>query len=258
MTTRTIHLEYLERALCRIADDAVTEAQVAVNRVQADWTLKKALGNSRIWLAYNEAIVEVFQRALGNMVVSAHGIIGEHSQTGAVIRLAANHGFAQIIAWMKKKAIAAVAFGRQDPLLDQLTNVLHKIRDAAVDDFIHGMIGAKPLKEPVAAPAGPAIINSPNAIQQIVHGDRNQLSVQQQAAPLLAAIDDMFASDGFKQLSADCQAEIRDHADAVRGELAKTNPDMSAARRWTDRLIKLARDFRLAVAAHALTKIVLG
>jgi phage terminase small subunit len=74
----------------------------------------------------------------------------------------------------------------------------------------------------------------------------------------LAAIDDMLASDAFKQLSADRQAEIRDRAHVVRGELAKTNPDISAARRWTDRLIKLARDFGLAVAAHALTKIVLG
>jgi hypothetical protein len=250
---------YIERALCRIVDDAVAQAQVAVSNVQTEWTLRQALGNSRIWLAYHQAIAEVFQRALRKAAVHAFNLTGEHSpKTGAAIGRATEHGVVQIIEWMKRKALASTTFGRHDPLLDQLTAALYKIRDVVVDDFIHGMVGGTPLKKPVAPPAGPTIINSPNAVQQTVYGDRNQLSVQQQAVPLLAAIDDMLASNDFRQLDAEQQTAIRDHADAVRGELTKPNPDISTAKRWTDRLVKLARDFGLAVAAHALSKIVLG
>jgi hypothetical protein len=250
---------YLERALCRIADEAVLEAQVAVKDIQTDWTLKKALGNSRIYLAYNDAIAAVFQRAVRKMAVSAFNIAGEHSfETGAAIRRAADCGFSQIVECMKRKAVAAGAFGPQDPLLDQLTAALYKIRDGAVDDFVHGMVGGTPLKKPAPTSAGPAIINSPGAVQQNVYGNQNQLLVQQKVAPLLDAIRDILASDEFSRLSAEQQTEIRDHANALHSELTKPHPDMSVANRWRTRLIKLARDFGLALAAHALTKAVLG
>jgi hypothetical protein len=120
------------------------------------------------------------------------------------------------------------------------------------------MVGGTPLKKPAPTSAGPAIINSPGAVQQNVYGNQNQLLVQQKVAPLLDAIRDILASDEFSRLSAEQQTEIRDHANALHSELTKPHPDMSVANRWRTRLIKLARDFGLALAAHALTKAVLG
>jgi hypothetical protein len=252
--------EYVERHLCRMADEAVQEAEKAIMRIQADWTMMKALGNSRIYIAYNEEIASVLKTALLKMGKSAFAITGEHSQVVAsAIAKAADQTINQVTEFMRTKAAReARVFGGRDPLLSQLTASLNKIKEAVVDDFTNGMCGGIPLKKPALSQTTPSIVNSPGAVQQYVIGNHNQLSVQQQFAPLSAAIDKLLASGEFNQLSAEHQTEIRNTADVVRGELAKSGADGSKVKWWADKLIKLVRDFGLALAADALMKAALG
>jgi hypothetical protein len=84
------------------------------------------------------------------------------------------------------------------------------------------------------------------------------LSVQQQASTILRAIDELLASDEFKKLGDPERAAVKDTADVIRDELKKPDGEPSKVSRWAHRLIGLAREFGMHVAASGLTKALLG
>src|SRR5689334_9967573 len=101
------------------------------------------------------------------------------------------------------------------------------------------MTGASRLKKDPLVNVVSTIANSPGAVQQTALGEHNQQSVQQQTSSLLQAIDDLLASDEFKQLDESNRIAIQDTTDVLRDEIAKPSSDPSKIKRWAGRLLAL-------------------
>ena len=141
-------LDYLDRQLSRMILKAIEEAKKKVVSVQGEWTAKNALGNSRIYIYYNEGIVEVFEDVLDRMAAFAFDATEDHlAETASCIERAADPFITEILQWMAKKAAAAHAFGHQDAKLPSLECRLIAAKKAAIDNFTHGMVKAGPLKK---------------------------------------------------------------------------------------------------------------
>lgn len=72
--------DYIARRLTRIADDALIDAQVAVNKITADAAGRGALGNSRVYVLYDEAVGKELEKALRTMALSAFRTSGSTSE----------------------------------------------------------------------------------------------------------------------------------------------------------------------------------
>jgi hypothetical protein len=63
--------DYTERRLERMTKDALLEAQKAVNNVQSEAATRGAIGNSRVYLLYDEAVGNILEAALSRMAEAA-------------------------------------------------------------------------------------------------------------------------------------------------------------------------------------------
>jgi hypothetical protein len=249
---------YLERALGRMTDQAIESAKLAVAKVRREATLTNNLNSSRVYLEYNNEMISVFKDVLRTMAAFAYNATGGHSpETAACLEKSGEHFVSEMTQWAATNASNARAFGPQDPLLDNLTNSLNEAKDAAVDDFIHGMLGGTPLKKDPLVNVVSNITNSPGAVQQTALGNHNRQSVQQQSATVLRAIDDLLASEEFKNLGDQERTRVQDVADVLRDEMAKPGADPSKVRRWAQTLFGLAKEFGMHIAAAAFAKVAL-
>lgn len=87
-------------------------------------------------------------------------------------------------------------------------------------------------------------------------GQNNAQSVQQKS--LLAAIDNLVTSQEFNALNEQDRTAVQDVADVFRDEIKKPNADASKVARWGQRLIELAKQLGLHVAAAEIVKVLFG
>jgi hypothetical protein len=195
--------DYLTRRLDRIADDALVEAQKAVMEIQADATRKGALGNSRVYLFYDEAIGKTLKSTLERLTSVAFSVCGETTEEAAkAVETSAFKFVDAATTWLERKfKTEGAAFGFSGPPIETLRATLLKMVDDGVDDFRHGMSGDTRLKKDPLVSVVSTITNSPNAIQQTALGDSNQLSIQQQAPALLNAVNELLKSPEAKSLN---------------------------------------------------------
>jgi hypothetical protein len=126
----------------------------------------------------------------------------------------------------------------------------------AVDDFHHGMVGEESLKQDPVVSVVNNITNSIGTVVQTAVGQNNQQSAQQQS--LLSTLDKLVNSDEFKSLSGENRSAIQDLTDVLRDEIKKPNADTSKVARWGQRLIQLAQQLGLHVAAAEIAKYLFG
>jgi hypothetical protein len=183
---------YVERRLDRMVEDAVMEAYKAVNQVQSEAALKGALGNSRVYLLYDEAVGKVLQEALPRMAVAAFRASGGTSDA-ATLEKAGLEFVDKVTLWLQKRYKNDAAFGYTGPPISSLKTTLCKIVHDAVDDFRHGMVGEEKLKQDPVVSIVTNIVNSDNTIIQNAVGQNNRQSAQQQS--LLSALDKLVKSE---------------------------------------------------------------
>jgi hypothetical protein len=253
--------EYIARRLARMADDALLEAQKATVKIEGEAMKAGAFGGSRMQLWVHETIKDQLKKAVVGMAAFTFAVSGGNSDQAANTLESGGLKFVDdVLQWLRNKyhGPGTQAFGGYlGPPLSTLDAALRDLVRQAVDDFCHGIAGDAPLKKDPLVNVVSQITNSPGAVQQTALGDHNHLSVQQQSS-ILRAIDELLASDEFKSLSDRQREGISDTADVIRDEFKKPDADPSKIRRWAHRLLELAKEFGMHVAASALTKVLLG
>jgi hypothetical protein len=146
-------------------------------------------------------------------------------------------------------------------VIDECRDQLFETRSALIDDFKHGMHEGKQVtKEPFVSFSS-HITNSPGAVQQTGVGTLTQTVSEQTFAPLLGTVEAMLRSPEVAALGDEKRQALVDTAEVVRREAQNSQPEPSKVKRWSERLIGLAREFGLNVAAdavlEALKKVVL-
>lgn len=249
--------DYVRRRLERMAGEALLKAQIAVNAVQADATLKGALGNSRVYLFYDEAVGKVLEEALPRMAVTAFRASGGTSDAAAGQLESAGLKYVHDICdWLQKRYKNESAFGVTGPPISALKNTLCEMVRNAVDDFHHGMAGEESLKQDPVVSIVTNITNSSGAVVQNAVGQNNQQSAQQQS--LLGALDKLVTSEEFKALDEQNRLALQDIADVLREEIRRPAADTPKVARWGRRLIGLAEQLGLHVAGAEIAKYLFG
>lgn len=127
-------------------------------------------------------------------------------------------------------------------------------RDSLIDDYLHGMMGSQRMKkDPVI---NVVQNNSPGAVQQ-VGSNFNQSAFNQNHQSLVQEIEKALASPQFAALKEDDQVSVRDIAEVVKEEAAKTQPDPGKLRRWGERLVKISEDVGLKAVSSTIAALLL-
>jgi hypothetical protein len=245
-------LDYIARRLARIAEDAVTDAQIAVTKITADAAGKGALGNSRVYILYDEAVGKELKKALRAMAFSAFNASGSTAESIAqLVKAAASEFVENVAGWLQKKYKSTAAFGYTGPSVSTLKEQLNEMIDAVVDDFRHGMIGEEKLKPDPVYNVVTNVTGSSHVVIQNAIGENNRQSVEQQS--LLAELDKLLASREFKDLGEADRNAVEDMVDALRAEVTKADAKPEKVARWGERLIAVLKQFGLHVAAAGIT-----
>jgi len=236
--------DYLERRLANMADGIVEDSMRAVTIVMSDAAKQSALGNSRVWLQYNEAIAETIKAALPQMIHFAFEVSDGRTDEAAPILSQAIVKLREDAkaALIKRTSLSAQAFGEK-PMYESLSVKIAKFADQAIDDFKHGFEGGRRMKKGDNAGIHVSVQGSPGA--QVAAGQQIHQAMNQQSQFLLKAIGDALASESFQSLGGDKKEIVNGFADLVRAELENPRPDASKVKRWTDKI-------QLALAAANL------
>src|SRR5262249_14893685 len=159
-------------------------------------------GGSRMHVWVHETMRDAVKEAIARMATFTYNASGNTSDQGAHALESAGFKLVDdMVRWLsgKYEGVASRAFGGYDGQpLSKLEETLREVVRHAVEDFHHGMAGEARLKKDPLVNVVSNIANSPNAVVQTAVGDHNQQSVQLQASAIRQAIDDMLASDEFK------------------------------------------------------------
>ncbi len=250
--------DYVARRLGRMVDQAIERAQVAVNDVQSEATLRGALGGSRVYLLYDEAVGKVLEDVLPRMAVTVFRASGGTSEATAQVLENAGLKFADTITdWLEKRHKGpGAAFGYTGPPTSTLKATLYEMVRGVVDDFRHGVVGEESLKQDPMVSIVTNITGSTGTIVQNAVGQSNQQSAQQQS--LLAALEKLVSSEEFNKLDEQNRFAVQDMADVLREEIKKPNVNTSKIARWGRRLIQLAEQLGLHVAGAEIAKFLFG
>jgi hypothetical protein len=254
--------EYVARALSRFVDETRTRAIDAVTNIHSRNTAAGRLESGATLIESNDEMLALMK---GTMKQGAEFIFNAYEDVTAA-GVAALRKFGDDLALVVAAPVVEWAeAGQGGPgerlkaqMADELKKRLDIARNAALDDFSHGMHGNSRLrKEPVVANIiNNTISNSPGAVQQAGIGDFSQSAIIQNSGNLIKAIDAFLATPEFQKLDPEKRNAVADVAEALKNEAAKTQPDPGRLHRWGLRLSALTKEFGLHMAAttvwHAL------
>jgi hypothetical protein len=227
--------EYLERRLANMAEGVVEDAMLAVTLVMSEAAKQNALGNSRVWLQYNDAIAEAIKIALPQMIRFAFEVSDGRTREAAPILSEAIVKLKEDAkaALIKRTSLSAQAFGEK-PMYESLSTKLTKLTEQAIEDFKHGFEGGRRMKKDDSAGINVSVIGSPGA--QVGAGQQINQTMNQQSRFLVDAVSNVLASQAFKNLGDDKREIVSGYADFVKGELDKPNPDASKVKSWIEKM----------------------
>jgi hypothetical protein len=108
--------DYLERRLERSGSEALVNAQVAVNHVQSEAAKMGALGGSRVYLLYDEAVGNVLAEALQHMAVIAFRVSsGTSAATSQLLEKVGYKFVDDITDWLHTRYKSEIALGYHRP-----------------------------------------------------------------------------------------------------------------------------------------------
>ena len=145
---------------------------------------QNALGNSRVWLQYNEAIAETIKAALPQMIYFAFEVSDGRTDEAAPILSETITKLREDAkaALVKRTILSAQAFGEK-PMYESLSEKLAKLTDQAIEDFKHGFEGGRRMKKGDNAGIHVSVQGSPGA--QVAAGQQIHQAINQQSNSLL-------------------------------------------------------------------------
>jgi hypothetical protein len=239
-------LGYLGRRLNTRSYEALEAFRLAVAGITRQAAATGNLNSSRTQLMVGEAAVDTFTK---------HGL--EAAQF--TYNWTEDHGFEVTNALKYCMGRMVDMFGQEmdtvfensgDPgILNKAKDRLAQKKEELGDDYFHGMMGNERMKKDPTMNV--VQNNSPGAVQQI-GSNFDQSAFNQTHHSLLQAIDQALASPEFAALGPEAQAEVRDHADVVKLEAKKAEPDAGKLKRWGDKLVKVSADVGLKVVSSTI------
>jgi hypothetical protein len=214
---------YLDQRLPSIAEEALKAAKVGINKIMSAHAGQ--LGNSRVWLLYDEAIQREYENALNKAAGLVSQIAGSAApqHAGHLDKLAFELAD-QIIEWREQGRKAASAFRQEDLVVThiaRLREALGKARANIVGDFRFGVVEGKQMaSNPVQNVV--TIQNVRDSIINVVqtgHLSGKYEDVARQLADILKSAE-------VEQLPTEAKDEVAALADIVKDELSKApSPD---------------------------------
>jgi hypothetical protein len=141
--------------------------------------------------------------------------------------------------------------------VDQLSNEFLHATDkriaGAIDDLRHGISGGQRLTKDPLVRVISNISNSPGAILQSGMGNLQKALATQGGSEVRNALQEFINSPEVQNLRTDDKQSIIDVVEVIRHELdQQTPPDASKIARWGKRLLELATQLGVAVAAKGV------
>lgn len=246
---------YLDERLCLIAEQRLKAARIAITRVKSDAAGKGQLGNSRLWLRYDEAIEREFKDALNEAAALITQIAGPAAPhyVGNLEKLASDL-CDQLIEWREQGRHSASAFGETESLNAHVARVreaLGKARQAIVGDFRFGVVEGKQMASGTVQNTV-TIQNVSDSIITIVqtgHLSGNYKEFARQLADVLKLAE-------VEQLPAEAKEEVAVLAETVKDELGNPLPDQGKVLRRVTQLGKALGRFGANTASAIIAKLI--
>lgn len=138
------------------------------------------------------------------------------------------------------------------PHFNKIRVELGELRARKIRDFTHGMMGDQRMKRDSVVSIVNTQSNSPGAVQQVGVGEFSQSAIINHHQQLVQAIDRALVSPEYQALEQDQKEGFRDIAEVVKDEAVKPNPDPVKLKRWSERLVGLAKEVGMRVAASEI------
>jgi len=249
--------DYLKRGLtARAADirETINERLEAIMRKSAAAGI---LASGNTLKMFTDECTTSFEAAFADAIKFSYSVTGSHDAKQVdQLRLCGSEMIAAIMPAVTDRSNRLGISGSTviDGQLVVIRRKLEALHARMTDDFEHGMQGSERLrKDPLVS-----VIqnNSPGAVQQVGIGDQfSQAAFVQNHHALINAIDRALASAEFAALSPEQKEAFGDTATVVKEEAAKGEPDKGKLKRWGGRLVILAKELGMDVAAAEIVEL---
>jgi hypothetical protein len=251
-------LAYVARAIDRLRDTCVIDAQMSRQRIVAEGT-RVGLGG-RTLLQIKEEYVRVVSEAVSKVARLAFDSTGSNEE--AVFKtiqrglFALRDGVSNDLADFFRKTPWASGVG--DALGNDFLISTDRAISAGLDDFSHGILeGVRLMKDPIVSVVS-TVNNSPGAVVQTGLGNVQKVLSVNGRADVRSALTSFLSSKEVQALAPDDRQGLEDLADVLTAELEKASPDTSKLARWGKRLLEVAEKLGVAVAASGLGHLLFG
>jgi len=245
---------YLGSSLNDRAYDAATIGEAAFNAIMRQNNAVGRLASGATLIMFGEAIRKTFAEEFDKAALFAFNLTGEN---GPEVMKPLDYFAGRVVDLLMDKLIRCGRGTGLDeatyaPHFNKLRVELNELRARRIRDFMNGMIGNERMKKDPVVSIVNTQSNSPGAVQQVGVGEFSQSAVINHHQQLVAAIDRALASAEFKQLEPAQKDGFRDMADVVKDEATKSSPDPVKLKRWSERLIGLAKEIGMKVAVSEI------
>ncbi|TWB93198.1 hypothetical protein FBZ93_111237 [Bradyrhizobium macuxiense] len=245
---------YVGRSLNQRAYDAADKAANALETLMRQNVAVGRLASGHTLIGFKTEGLRVFNEEFASAAKFTHNLLGQiDEETLQAVSYFANRLvdliFDKLVLCGPRTGIAEATVARE---LNNIKVALQERRDRVLDDFAFGMTGDERMKKDPVVSIVNSQSNSPGAIQQAGVGEFSQSAIINHHQQVVAAIDRALVSQEFQQLDAAQKQGFRDVADVVKEEAAKPTPDPAKLKRWSERLVGLAREIGMRVAVSEI------
>ncbi|QQO12454.1 hypothetical protein JJB99_23615 [Bradyrhizobium diazoefficiens] len=245
---------YLGASLNDRAYDAAILGEAVFNAIMRRNAAAGRLASGVTLVMFGEAIRKTFGEEFDKAALFAFNLTGEN---GPDVVKPLDYFAGRIVDLLMDKMIACGGGTGLDeptvaPHFNKLRVELGEMRTRKVRDFTHGIMGNERMKKDPVVSIVNTQSNSPGAVQQVGVGEFSQSAIIQHHQQLVAAIDRALASPEFQQLEQTQKEGFRDIAEVVKDEAVKPAPDPVKLKRWSERLVGLAKEVGMRVAVSEI------
>lgn len=245
---------YLGSSLNDRAYDAASAGDTTLNAIMRQNNAVGRLASGATLHMFGEAIRKTFTEEFDKAALFAFNLTGEN---GPDVVKPLDYFAGRVVDLLMDKLILC---GRRTgldeatvaPEFNRIRVSMNEMRARRIRDFAHGMMGNERMKRDPVVSIVNTRSNSPGAVQQVGVGEFSQSAIIQHHQQLVAAIDRALASPEFPQLEQTQKEGFRDIAEVVREEALKPSPDPVKLKRWSERLVGLAKEIGMRVAVSEI------
>jgi hypothetical protein len=254
-------IAYLRRAFDRQRDEAITFVHQARERITREAAKTGTLQSGGMLAVVQKEYVQAVTDAGDKMVRLAFALAGTTSdQVCDEVERGLRTVRDTLSNDLRDFFQAQSSWSGQAPIMvlgNDYLNATDKRITAVVDDLRHGIFGGTKLtKDPLVSVIS-TITDSPGAIAQTGIGNV-QAATAVQTNRIRDELQKFTASPDVQRLEPEAKQSILDVADVLVGELEKPTPDASKLARWGKRLLDLAAQLGIALAASGLSHALFG